>query len=75
MIAADRRKFWLIFLALVTMLLSAALLSLPRLGRPTPIIEPLGLDLAGSCQTVHPPPPSCVRGGASSCALQINICG
>jgi hypothetical protein len=73
-IAEDRRKFWLILLALLIMLLPAAMLSLPKFSLFAPAATPLQLDLAGSCQTVRPPSPSCARDG-QSCALQINICG
>jgi hypothetical protein len=73
-ITEDRRKFWLVLL--LTMLLSVALLSLPR---PRAAISlrpaPLRLNLEGHCRVASKTNAAqCVTGG-SGCGLQFDICG
>jgi hypothetical protein len=72
-IAEDRRKFWLIFLALATLLL--VLFSQPKPGPDAAPWSSLRLNLAGSCQAVHRGQPAlCSGDGAVPCAVEIHVC-
>jgi hypothetical protein len=74
-IAEDRRKFWP--LLLLTMLLSVALLWLPRPRAAVSLRPaPLRLNLEGRCGMAAPNPGATqCAAGDSSCGLQFDICG
>ena len=75
MIAEDRRKFWLAFLLLLTMILSAALLSL---AKTVPLHGPLTRNPLGQTSwnnAATTPPQECGTGGAPACPLRVNLAG
>jgi hypothetical protein len=78
-IAEDRRKFWLVFFLLLTMVLSAALLSLPR--RAVIALPRASFDFdfprhhGGAAAADSHRLEACGTGGTPACPLNINLTG
>ena len=82
MVAEDRRKFWLVFLLLLTMVLSAALLSLakatPGLYRPISLSRdsfPSEAPWSNGGSAIAQPPRECGIGDAPACPVRFNLAG